>query len=81
MSVTSGVAGNPNVDLPVPAAAAIQITGVKFQINNAKLYVPDVTLSMIDKNKFKKMWSKDLKEQFLGIIIDLKYQHNQETTI
>ena len=55
MSVTSGVAGNPNVDLPVPAAAAIQITGVKFHINNAKLYVPDVTWSMIDKNKFKKM--------------------------
>ena len=55
MSVTSGVAGNPNANLPVPAVAAIQITGAKFQINNAKLYVLVVTLSMIDKNKFKKM--------------------------
>ena len=32
--------------------AAIQTTGVTFQINNAKLYVPVVTLSINDNIKF-----------------------------
>ena len=32
--------------------AEIQITGPKFQTNNAKLYVPIATLSINDNTKF-----------------------------
>ena len=52
--------------------AAIQTTGTAFQINNAKLYVPVVTLSINDNIKFLENINKDLKEQLLGIYVDLK---------
>ena len=34
------MAGNPNANPPVLAAATIATTGAAFQINNAELYVP-----------------------------------------
>ena len=53
----------------MPAGA---IASVKFQINNIKLYVPVVTLSINDNIKFEKTQSKNLKEQFLGTNINPK---------
>ena len=47
--------------------------GARFQINNAKLYVPVVTLSINDTIKFLENVKEHLKEQFLGINIDLKW--------
>ena len=52
VSMTTGIAGNPRTNPPVPAVAAIQTTGKIFQRNNAKLYVPVVTLSINDNIKF-----------------------------
>ena len=46
------MAENLSVNLPVQAREAIQITEATFQINNAKLYVPLVTLSINDNIKF-----------------------------
>ena len=52
ISITPAVAENLSVNLPVQAREAIQITEATFQINNAKLYVPLVTLSINDNIKF-----------------------------
>ena len=52
ISLTLRVVGNPNVHPTVPSAAAIQTTRATFQINNAKLYVLVVTLSINDNIKF-----------------------------
>ena len=46
------MAENLIVNLPVQARKAKQITEATFQINNAKLYVPLVTLSINDNIKF-----------------------------
>ena len=43
---------NLHANPPVSAAMAIQTTSAAFQINNAKLYVPVVTLSINDEIKF-----------------------------
>ena len=51
ISRTPAVAGNLNVNPPAQAREAIQATGATFQINNAKLYVPVVTLSTDDNIK------------------------------
>ena len=51
-SITPIIAGNLNSNPPVSAAAAIQATGATFQINNAELTVPVVTLSMNENIKF-----------------------------
>ena len=48
---------------------AIQITGATIQINNAKLYVPVVTLPITDNIKF----SENIKQIFKGIISWKKY--------
>ena len=64
---------------PVQYEVTSQITSATFQINNAKLYVPVVTLSII--SKFQKIQSKDLKEQFPGTNIDLKQKHKQNAII
>ena len=53
ISITNGVAGNPRANLPVPVVALIQTTVGTFQINNAKCYVPVVTLSVIISNFWK----------------------------
>ena len=46
------MAGNPNSNPPVPTVAATQTIGATFQINNAKLYGPVVTLSINDNITF-----------------------------
>ena len=46
--ITPRIPGNPDAKAPVPAMAAIQTTAGTFQINNAKLYVPVVTLTIND---------------------------------
>ena len=48
ISKTPAASANP----PVPAVEATHTTGATFQINNAKLYVPVVTLSINDNIKF-----------------------------
>ena len=52
---------------PVEYKVATQITSATFQINNAKLYVPVVTLSIIDNITFL----KNIKEGFKRTNIDL----------
>ena len=52
ISITPAIAGNPNARPPVQARETRQTTGSTFQINNAKLYVPVVTLSINDNVKF-----------------------------
>ena len=47
MSITSRIAGNSDARPSVADRPARQTTGVTFQINNAKLYVPVVALSII----------------------------------
>ena len=72
ISITSGTAGNLNARPPIPVMAARQITGATFQLNNANLHVPVVTLSIIDikflenvKQRFKRKisWSKCRSER------------------
>ena len=48
----------------------IQTTGAKFQINNAKPYVPIVTLSINDNIKF----SENIKQRFKRTISWNKYR-------
>ena len=59
---------NPNTNTNEVATKPNSAT---FQINNVKLYVPVVTLSINYNIKFLENL-KDLKEQFLGTNIDLK---------
>ena len=49
-----------------------KITGVNFMITSTKVYVPVVTFSINDKNKFLKNKKQGFKKQFLGTTIDLK---------
>ena len=46
ISIIPAVHGNPDANPLVPDVASIQITSATLQINNAKLYVPVVTLSI-----------------------------------
>ena len=46
------VPANPSANPPVPAGAETQAISATFQINNAKFYIPVVTLSVIDNIKF-----------------------------
>ena len=55
---------------PVQAAEEIQTTGVTFQINNAKTYVPVVTLLINDAIKFL----QNIKQWFRIIISWNKYR-------
>ena len=67
--LTPRVAGNPNANPPVPTTAAIQ-TGATFQMNNAKLYVLDVTLSVNDNSKIL----ENIKQRFKRTIYWNKYR-------
>ena len=49
-----------------------QVETATLQINNAKLYVPVLTLFINDNVKFLENIKQGLKEQFLGTNIDLK---------
>ena len=80
ISITPGTAGNLNARPPIPAMAARQITGATFQLNNANLHVPVVTLSIIDI-KFLENVKQRFKEKFLGANADLKEKYNQKTII
>ena len=51
ISITPTVANTSDANPPVQEVAAIQTPGAAFQINNAKLYVPVVTLSINDNIK------------------------------
>ena len=57
---------------PVGYRVTSQTTCATFQINNAKLYVPVVTLFTNDTIKFLENIKQDLKEQFLGTNVGLK---------
>ena len=61
MSITPRVAGYPNPDSPAQALSVIQTLGATFQINNAKLNVPVVTLSINDNIKFLENIKKGCK--------------------
>ena len=52
ISVILRIPANPDANLLVQEVEAIQTTGTTFQINNAKLYVPVVPLSINDDIKF-----------------------------
>ena len=52
ISITPRTAGNTRANPPVPAVSARQTTGATFQINNAKHFVPVVTLSINGNIKF-----------------------------
>ena len=52
ISITPAFLSNSDANPPVLAVTVIQITGVTFQINNAKLYMIDVTLYINDNIKF-----------------------------
>ena len=72
ISIKLRILGNPDANSPVQEVPAIQTTAATFQINNAKLYVPVVTLSINDiikfleniKQEFKRTisWNKDRSE-------------------
>ena len=61
--LTLAVAGSLDADPPVPDVTAIETTGATFQIINAKLSVPVVTLSINDNIKFL----EDVKQGFKTI--------------
>ena len=50
--ITPIVTGNPTANPSVSTKEAVQTASVTFQINNGKLYVPVVTLSINDNIKF-----------------------------
>ena len=52
ISITPAIAGTPRANSTVPAVAARQATAATFQINNAKLFVSVVTLSINNNIKF-----------------------------
>ena len=67
---TPEVPANPNANLPNPLIQATATTGTIFQINNAKLYVPIVTLSINDKVKVL----ENIKQEFKRTISWNKYR-------
>ena len=52
-SITTRLPANPDANPPVQEVATIQTTGATFQIIDAKLYVPVVTLFIYGNVKFK----------------------------
>ena len=61
---------NPDANPPLTAIATIQTTSATFQINNAKLYVPVVTLSKNDNIKLL----ENIKQGFKRTISWNKYR-------
>ena len=70
ISITLAIIGNPRANPPVPAVAARQTTGVTFQINNPKLYVPVVTFPKNENIKFL----ENIKQGFKRTISWNKYK-------
>ena len=74
ISITPRIPGNSNANSLVPA---IQTTEATFQINNAKLYVPVVTLSIIHNIKFL----ENIKQGFKRNISRNKYRSEKKKQI
>ena len=70
ISITPTIAGNPRARPPLEARETRQTTGTAFQINNAKLHVPVVTLSINDNIKFP----DNIKQEFKITISRNKYR-------
>ena len=58
---TTPEGGNANANPPIQVVAVTQTTGTTFKINNAKLYFPVVTLSIIDNIKYLENTNKGFK--------------------
>ena len=52
ISITARVVAEPDANPSVLDMVAIQTTGSTFEMNNAKLFVPFVTLNINDNIKF-----------------------------
>ena len=76
ISRTRAVPANPNANPAAPAAAETQTTSTTFQINNAKVYVPVVTLSINDNIKLL----ENIKQGFKITISWSKYRSEMNTT-
>ena len=70
ISITPAIAGNPRARPPAQAREARQTTGATLQIDNDKLYVPVVTLSINDNIKFL----ENIKQGFKRTISWNKYK-------
>ena len=57
------------------------IIGATFQIHNAKLYVPVVTLSINDNIKFLENIKQEFKSTISWNKYTSEYQHNQKAII
>ena len=69
-SIIPWILANSDANLPAQGVAATQTTGATFQINNAKLYVPVVTLFINDNIKFL----ENIKQGFKRTISWKKYR-------
>ena len=69
---TPAVPANPNANPAVPAAAEIQRTFEIFQVSNAKLYFPVVSLFFNDNIKFLENIKQGFKKTIFWTNIDLK---------
>ena len=65
ISIIPRIPPNPNANPDVEEVAAVQTTSAIFQINNAKLYVPDITLSINDNIKFLENIKQGFKKKNL----------------
>ena len=70
ISITPRIPANLDANPPVQEVAAIQRTGATFEINNAKLQAPAVTLSINDNIKFL----ENIKQGFKRTISWKKYR-------
>ena len=75
ISIIPRVPGNPRANPPTLDVKAIQTTGATFQINNAKIYIPVITLSINDNIEF----SGKIKKRFKRIISWNKYRSEIKT--
>ena len=70
ISVILKIPGDEDADPPVQEVSAIQKTTATLEVNNAKLYVPVVILSIINKIKF----SENIMQAFKRTIFWNKYR-------
>ena len=61
MSIKPGVVADTDANPPFPDVAAVQKTRTAFQTNNAKFYVPIVTLSISDSIRFLENTKQEFK--------------------
>ena len=73
---------HPAANQPIAHLPEGPTTRATFEINNAKLNVPVVTLPINDNIKLSGNIKKnDLKENFFRIIIDVEQKHNKKTNL